>query len=249
MLEKETANTKKEVDGLCSIFEKSGVRMGTRILDLSCGIGRHTIDLAKKGYEVVGYDPSKFFLNIAKQRIKKRKSNFLYRVKFYEGKSTEASEILLNHNEHKFDAIINMWQSFGYRTVKEDQKMFRDLVKIARPNCLLIIDAQNRDWTIRNFQPVFVHEFKELEIHETWKFNFESPIIENVSKFYEKDPNNGNLRLLLKLPTFTILYSLHELIELLNKAGWKYITSYGSLQSLEPVCLESQKMIALFRLA
>lgn len=248
-IEKEKVNTQTEVNGLCSILNKSGVRMDARILDLSCGIGRHTLELAARGFTLVGYDPSRFFLDIAKERFKNRESNFLHNVKFYEGKPTEASEILLQHNEQKFDAIINMWHSFGYKTVEEDLKMFRQLVKIAFPNCLLIIDAQNRDWTVRHFQPVFIHEFEDLMVHETWKFNFESRMIENVSKFYEKDPNNGNLRLLLTLPTFTILYSLHELIELLDEAGWKYITSYGSFQSLEPLCLDSRKIVALFKLA
>jgi ubiquinone/menaquinone biosynthesis C-methylase UbiE len=248
LIEKENANTEGEVGGLCSIFSRFGIKKGARILDLSCGIGRHALSLAKKGYNVTGYDPSRFFVNIANQRIKEENRRNLDAIRFYEGSPGEASKVLLKHNEREFDVIISMWQSFGYKSVQQDKKIFKDLLTIASPNCLLIIDAQNRDWTIRHFQPIVIHEFKESEIHETWNFNFENQMIENISKFYDKDVN-GNLRLVLTIPTFTILYSLHELIELLRKAGWTYIKSYGSLQQLQPVCFESQKIITLNRTA
>ncbi|HVG36334.1 MAG TPA: methyltransferase domain-containing protein, partial [Thermoplasmata archaeon] len=34
------------------------VRKGGRILDVACGAGRHTIELAKRGYRVTGFDLS-----------------------------------------------------------------------------------------------------------------------------------------------------------------------------------------------
>jgi SAM-dependent methyltransferase len=247
LLEKEKDKAKKEVRGLCSIFNKFDTRKGSRILDLSCGIGRHAIHLAKKGFQVIGYDPSEFYLDIARQWAEKEKSKFSYTPKFYKGKPGKASQVLSKHNETNFDVIINMWQSFGYTTVDEDVKFFRDVLKVASPDCMLIIEAQNRDWTIRNFQPFIIHVLNELNIFETWKFNFERSIFENISNFYKRDQNNGNLCFLLNLPTTMIVYSLHELIRILGEAGWRYIASYGSLESLQPVSLESQKLITINR--
>ncbi|MCH7760930.1 class I SAM-dependent methyltransferase [candidate division TA06 bacterium] len=45
---------------------------GSRILDLCCGYGRHSIPLAKKGYEMTGFDLSKLFLEKTKRDSKKR---------------------------------------------------------------------------------------------------------------------------------------------------------------------------------
>lgn len=73
-------------------------------------------------------------------------------------------------------------------------------MKVAFPNCLLIKMLKTETGQLGISKPVFIREFEELEVHRTWNFNFENPMIENVSKFYEKDPNNGNLRLLLRLP-------------------------------------------------
>ncbi len=62
--------TTPEVDGLCKIFEEFQIFKKSRILDLSCGIGRHAIELAARGYQVVGYDPSNFFIDKAKNLVK-----------------------------------------------------------------------------------------------------------------------------------------------------------------------------------
>lgn len=44
--------TKEEVD---FILRVSGIKKDARILDVPCGIGRHSILLSKKGYEEIDY--------------------------------------------------------------------------------------------------------------------------------------------------------------------------------------------------
>ena len=56
-----------QVDGPRRIFEKHRVREGARILDLGCGIGRISINLAKEGYDVVGVDISSLYLRLARE--------------------------------------------------------------------------------------------------------------------------------------------------------------------------------------
>ena len=58
---------KVDVRGLRIIFEKFGVHSGGRILDLACGIGRISINLAKAGYKVVGVDISPLYLDFARK--------------------------------------------------------------------------------------------------------------------------------------------------------------------------------------
>jgi len=58
-----TKNTLREVDFL---LEELVLQPGGSILDVGCGTGRHSIELAKRGYAVTGLDrssrPSKPFL-------------------------------------------------------------------------------------------------------------------------------------------------------------------------------------------
>src|SRR3989454_9019472 len=56
-------HTAAQVDGIVSLL---GLDTGARVLDLACGHGRHAILLAKRGFDVTGYDLSEVFLERAR---------------------------------------------------------------------------------------------------------------------------------------------------------------------------------------
>jgi SAM-dependent methyltransferase len=62
-----TKNTVQEVDFLLEIF---GLPPGGSVLDVGCGTGRHSIELAKRGYAVTGLDLSAEMLAIAADAAK-----------------------------------------------------------------------------------------------------------------------------------------------------------------------------------
>ena len=51
-LEERKKTTEIEIEGLLNIFHEYKVPKNASILDLACGIGRHSVPLAKKGYKV-----------------------------------------------------------------------------------------------------------------------------------------------------------------------------------------------------
>jgi SAM-dependent methyltransferase len=54
--------TEAEVDRALTMLRPEG---GERVLDLACGIGRHSLELRRRGFEVVGVDISPELLNMA----------------------------------------------------------------------------------------------------------------------------------------------------------------------------------------
>jgi SAM-dependent methyltransferase len=60
--------TEQEVNFVVDEFE---LCMGSRVLDLGCGVGRHCIELAGRGIEVVGVDISQFMLDEAVARAQR----------------------------------------------------------------------------------------------------------------------------------------------------------------------------------
>ena len=57
-------HTKEEIDFIIDIMELSG---SERVLDLACGFGRHAVELARRGYPVVGVDITDEFIKEAKK--------------------------------------------------------------------------------------------------------------------------------------------------------------------------------------
>ena len=208
-----------------------------KYLDLSCGIGRHSINLAKKGYQVVGYDPSPLYIEKAKQSAIDEIAGAQTEIRFYQAEVCKVAEVLLANGESDFNAII-MFDSVGFMGEAQDIQMLTDIFKLAATNCILVTETENRDWIIRNLQPQVNLDFEKLEIHEIWRFNLETSVAESRSKFYEKNPNGTSLCLVLDINTSLRLYSLHELIRIINSAGWKYIKSLGDILTLEPASSE-----------
>lgn len=60
--------TKHEIDFLLQQME---LPPGARILDVGCGFGRHSIELARRGYQVTGLDPATAMISAARRRAAK----------------------------------------------------------------------------------------------------------------------------------------------------------------------------------
>ncbi len=255
-LEKGKEKAVREVEGLCKIFDEYKMPKDSKILDLSCGIGRHSIPLAKKGYKVVGYDISSLYLQKAREWAKReglinnndkggdeRKSND-DTIKFYRGDLRDAAKILSSNGQTDFDAIISMETSFGYFGEEADYQLFRDLTSIsasdysAKSSPIFVVDTINRDYLIREFQPVYIVDEQKLELHIKRQLDLESSSMEEEWKFYDKrktryknrknkllaDDDAVHLRQILDLHLNFRVYSLHELIRLLKKAGWNCVS-------------------------
>lgn len=108
------------------------------MLDLCCGQGRHAVELARRGFRVTGLDLSEYLLGPAKQRAQQAGVE----VEFVRGDMRELPW------EGEFDAVINMWTSFGYlETDEEDERALHAIRSALRPGGLLLMDHKNRELT------------------------------------------------------------------------------------------------------
>ncbi len=241
------ARGESEAIALERIFEEFNVPRGAKILDFSCGIGTHSITLAKKGYQLVGCDPSPFYIEIAKQTAIEEIVDTQAEIRFYQVEALKATDVLLANDECDFNGII-IFHSLGFLGEAQDIQILKDFSKLAAANCILVIESENRDWVIQNLQPQVKLDLGSIEIQETWRFNLETSTAESRSKFYEKNVNDTSLRLVLDLNTSIRLYSLHELIRIINSAGWKYVKSKGDLITFEQASSELPDIITISRI-
>lgn len=92
---------KKEVDFIVSELK---IKPGQTILDIPCGFGRHSVELAKRGFHVTGVDISPTFIKGLTKQIKKGKLSV---------RVIEANVLTLKLTQ-KFHGIICMGNCFGH---------------------------------------------------------------------------------------------------------------------------------------
>jgi len=226
-----------QADGLRRIFEKHRVREGARILDLGCGIGRIAINLAKEGYDVVGVDISPLYVRLAERWAAKEQVSD--RTTFYRMHAREAPQ-LLEKTRKKFDAVVNIGTSMGYYGKIEDQRIFGGLREVTGPRGILVIETVNRDYLVKHFQDHAISNRGGVEWRDSRRLDLESSFMRNSWKFYRK--SRASLRIVANIPMSHRVYSLHELIELIDSSQWNYLESYGSLRELAPLTTESIHM-------
>ena len=112
----------------------------SEILDLACGKGRHAQYLNKIGYQVTGVDLSPESIAYAKQ---------------FENPSLhfEQHDMRLPFPK-KFDAVFNLFTSFGYFEDEEDNLRTLKAIKAGlKENGCAVIDFLNSDHAIKNLVP------------------------------------------------------------------------------------------------
>ncbi len=107
------------------------LKKGTRILDVACGKGRHSLYLNKKGFDVTGYD-------LSEQSIRHNLKLENEMLHFYLHDMREVFRV------NYFDIVLNLFSSFGYFEKAHDNfRCLQSHVSALKKGGLLIIDYFN----------------------------------------------------------------------------------------------------------
>lgn len=237
VLEAGLAIAPSEAKGLARIFRKRGVSGSSKILDVCCGIGRHSVELAKLGYEVVGFDFSAYFLKTA-ERLAKRNNLSKHQLRFYHGDTKYLRKILTDRGEGSFDAIICMDGGFHRPTRQEERSLFVQMQKLGAKNCILGLDMYSTEFSESSFfryynRATLIQVFPkaELERHILMNYDRASRILSSHWRFYRKGKND-NLKHLVSIDFKNRLYTQRGLETMLRETGWNPKNAYASFASL-----------------
>lgn len=123
-----------------------------KILDLACGKGRHSIYLNKLGYDVIGADLSENSIKIAS----KHQNDTLH---------FQVHDMRKPFNE-KFDAILNLFTSFGYFENEEDNLTTLKAIKTSLSEYgFAMIDFMNVNQVINNLVPNEIKTIDGIDFH------------------------------------------------------------------------------------
>jgi len=140
-------------------FKNQGIEF---VLDLGCGAGRHSICLARNGFDVVGIDVSKSALRIAK---KWAQEGNLGKVRFVQGTMTH-----IPFRDSQFDAVISV--SVVHHAVKRDiEETVDEIHRILKRNGTFLANlASVKDPRYGKGEMVEADTFKMLEAFEEKRF-------------------------------------------------------------------------------
>lgn len=136
-------NTSKEVDLLISA---TNICETDILVDVCCGQGRHSIELARRGFHFIkGIDRSRYLIRLARKRASHEGLN----VQFSEG---DARKIKMPFNSA--NCVFLMGNSFGYFEQEEDDiAVLKTVRNILKPKGKLVLDIVDGSWMNKNFEP------------------------------------------------------------------------------------------------
>ena len=212
--QKRLADSALQVDQIIKLLQ---IEQGEKILDLCCGIGRHSLEFARRGFDVTGVDRTTFYLDKAQNQSKAEDLNIEF-----------VNEDMRNFcRAGAFDAVINMFTSFGYfEKVEDDRRVVENVYRSLKSGGKFLIEIMGKELITRDFRERDWNEINGFIILE------ERRLLNNWEKIENrwiilKDNQQIEYKFVLRL------YSAKELTSLLTQCGFSDIEVYGSLAGID----------------
>lgn len=123
--------------------QASGIEPPARILDLGCGSGRHSITLARHGYDIVGFDLSAAQLTRGRHRLSPHSH-----VHFVRGQMR-----YLPFAQNAFHAVVNLFTTFGYyETDEQNAGVVAEVQRVLKPRGYFFFDFLNKPYVEANLE-------------------------------------------------------------------------------------------------
>lgn len=209
-------DVRREVD---FIEESLGVEKQGVILDLACGRGEHAIELASRGYNVVGLDLSPVALAIAHENLRDRLSAA--------GSEMEAKPSFMRTDmrelnfEENFDGAYCWCTSFGYFEDDVNVAVLKRLHRALRQGGNLLIDVANRDYIAPRSPSLVWFEGDRCTCMDEMQVDFLTSRLKVKRTAMFEDGHSRELEYSLRL------YSLDALGRMLREVGFRVVEVTG----------------------
>lgn len=204
-----------------------GLGPGAEVLDLGCGDGRISCELADRGVRVVGLDRDECALEEARQRAHDRG----VAVTFAGGDMRQLPW------RQRFDAVVSWYSSIGYFDDSTERAILAGVRRALRPGGRFLLEHVNRDRALRGFQRYDVADHGGVLMIDDNRFD---PVTGRTVKrrtYYR----GGEAP---RACEYTIrLFTVPELREWLYDAGFARVAAFGAAG--EPFTLDSPRLIVV----
>ncbi len=198
--------TPKEIAIECDFIERA-VRApaGARMLDVGCGLGLQTVEIAARGYQMHGVDISPTMISRARDEAKDRG----VKVVFDQGDMREMGF------EEPFSALLCWGTTFGYFDEETNERVVQQFHQALAPDGILLLEVVNRDFMIGSQPNQVWFEVDGSVCMEETDFDYPSSRLRVKRRVASHDGQERDREYTIRL------YALHEIRELLERNGFR----------------------------
>lgn len=210
---KSAERAREEVDRALALLEAGE---GARVLDLACGLGEHTRELARRGLHAHGVDVSPELIEIADGEAE---------LKGVDGASFEISDLRYVDRPEQFDAALSLGGgAIGYLEDEgEDRRAFERMAGALRPGGRHLAQLPNLRHHEERLRPETWHVGDEVIELVSQRLDRQrrrlegSTIAIHIDSFYWPEPEIG----------FSVrLYGVAELEEIYASVGMRLLGTF-----------------------
>jgi SAM-dependent methyltransferase len=219
------AMAKEEMGKVVTLTELSP---GASVLDLCCGIGRCSLELARNGFIVTGVDRTANYL--VKARTQAEQENL--DVEFIQ------DDMRKFVRPETFDCVISMYTSWTYfEDPEEDKLVMRNAYSSLKPDGRLVIQTQGKETLASRFQERGWNErdgviwLQEREVRNNWSWMWNRWILLKDNERIEGEITHR-------------LYAGSEIVTLLTECGFSRVDIFGDLDG-NPYNQNARQLVAV----
>jgi SAM-dependent methyltransferase len=205
---------------------------GGRLLDACCGVGRHSLEFARRGWKVTGVDITEAYLEAARESAEA----------FGCGAEFLKADIRSFRRPGGFDLAVNLFRSFGYfADIAEDSAALGNIAASLAPGGAFVLETLGKELAARDFSEGEWFErdgwtvLTAYEVVGAWEGLRNRWILMRGDERYDR--------------SFVLrLYSAREMAEAFREAGFASVEVYGGFTG-RPYDEKAETMVVVGRVA
>lgn len=211
-----------------NILDYLKLPVGSKVLDIACGKGRHAKAISEKGYNVIGTDLSP---NSITEANKMRTENLEFFVQ----------DMREPFRENEFDAAFNFFTSFGYfDTENDNERAAKSMTDNVKSGGLLLIDFVNKAHALANI------EAKKEETQERGELHFDIERIFQDGR-YVKNITVCDADKCARFQESLQSLTKEDFLKYFSPLGMELEATFGDYDLNDYIEEESPRLILLFR--
>ena len=210
------------------ILKQLQLSAGAKVLDVPCGNGRISIELAGRGLSLTGVDIASEFIDEAK-----RKTN---------GGAVSVEWLKSDMRNlpwtNEFEGAFCFGNSFGYLDDDENAEFLNAVSRSLKPGARFVLDAPAvAECILPNFQRNHSLEIAGITVSIEHHYDHKTAVMFNDFTF----TRDG---IVDRRPSSQRIYTYRDLTELLSSAGFEVVDAYASLAE-DPFKLGAHRLLLI----